>query len=177
MDTTTAQLHVFLDICHEVESISARIYSFFARNVTQSALIARMWYKTAREEEEHARNILLAKEMMSSVSWISIQSWNNALEAIQEIRQIEHLVQQATPTLEKSLRFALDCERHMECMHMHNAILVRNKTGNNMFRALMQSDRDHVDMLESALFHEHRNSYGKDGIIELELSTRNFLAG
>jgi len=151
MNTETVKMSLFLDTCCEVESISADMYYFFAAHFREERRFSQLWIKTAMEEENHARQIVLAKKMIESVSWISLDFWRSAYLARKMIQQIATAVQKSPPSLTDALTLALHCEKRMNHLHMQNAILLKENAGNSMFKAMLKEERDHLVMMEAAL--------------------------
>ena len=151
MDNTAMEMQLFLDVCREAEQACAEMYYFFAEHFAADRHVSRLWSKTAMEEENHARHVSLAKRMIKSVSWINLESWRNASNARDTVRLIAEHVRRSPPSLPDALRLALECEQKMDCLHMQNALLVREQAGNSMFKAMLKEDREHAKMLEKAL--------------------------
>lgn len=151
MDDTLIKLHIFLDTCYEIENSCAEMYSLFSQQFTADIKISRLWSKTAMEEENHARHVLLAKKMVHSINWVCLESWRNAASAVDMVRQFSSSVRESPPTLCDAILMALECEYRMENLHMQSAILVKERAGNSMFMAMMKEDRGHIIMLEKAL--------------------------
>jgi rubrerythrin len=158
MDATNVKMHVFLDTCWEVENISAELYHFFADHFIDDPWVSRLWRKTAKEEESHARQVLLAKKLMESIVWVSIESWRNASLAREEVKQIASSAQKFPPTLKDALLLGLQCEYSMDYLHMQNALLMKEKASNDMFKAMMNQDRGHIRRLEAALYRMQRKT-------------------
>jgi len=172
MDSTIVKMHVFLDACNEVENTCAEMYYLFAQQFTADRKASRLWGKTAMEEEDHARHVLLAKKMVKSINWVCVESWQNVASALNMVKQFIRSVRESPPSLEKALLMALQCEYRMEILHMQSAILMKEKTGNSMFKSMIKSmikeDRGHIEMLEAALYELQKNNDGEFDIIELD---------
>jgi len=156
MNTETVKMSLFLDTCCEVESITAEMYYFLATHFRGERRIAQLWYKTAMEEEDHARQVVLARKMIQSISWVNLDSWRSAFLARKMIQQIATAVQKSPPSLPDALTLALHCEKRMDHLHMQNAILLKENAGNCMFKAMLQEDRGHIAMMEEALREEQQ---------------------
>ena len=167
MDNTAMEMQLFLDVCSEVEQECAEMYYFFAEHFADDRRVSRLWSKTAMEEENHARHVSLAKKMVESVSWINLESWRNASNARDTVRLIAEHVRRSPPSLPDALRLALQCEQRMDCLHMQNALLLKERGGNSMFRAMLKEDRGHVRMLEDTLDELQREGDADTDIIEL----------
>ena len=62
---------------------------------------------------------------------------------------------------------ALECESCMENMHMQSALLMKERVGNSMFKAMMKEDRGHVLMLQAALDEVQKKS-GDEETLDIE---------
>jgi rubrerythrin len=168
MNNAHVKMHVFLDACFEIERLSAEMYHFFAELFIGDRAICLMWRKTAREEENHARQVELARKIIESVSWVSLDSWRTATATLEGTRQVAQLVRTSPPTLEDALVLALKCEKCMEFFHVENALKMREPAGNMMFRAMMKEDREHVRTLEAALCKVRKDSEDDLDLLDLE---------
>jgi hypothetical protein len=168
MDVAHVKMHVFLDACFQIERISAEMYHFFADLYIGDRSICLMWHTTARAEENHARQIELARMSIDSASRVSPDSWRTAAALLEGTRQISGMVRSSPPTLEDALVLALKCEKCMEFFHIENALKFKEPTGNMMFRAMMKEDREHARMLEAALSRVRKNSEDELELHDLE---------
>jgi rubrerythrin len=169
MNTAHVNMHIFLDACFEIERISAEIYHYFAELYHGDRGICLLWRKTAREEENHARQVELARKIIDSVSWVSLESWRTAAATLEGARQIAAMVRTSPPTLEDALVLALKCEKSMEFFHIENALKMKEPAGNRMFTAMMKEDRDHVRMLEAALSRLRKHTDDELELLDLAL--------
>jgi rubrerythrin len=163
MDTLTVKTDQFLDACFEVESTTAEMYYYFAELFNDDTEITRLWIKTAMEEENHARHVQMAKKMVMSINWISIEAWHNASRAMAMVKQIARGVHHSPPSLANALRLSIQCENRMDYLHMQNAILMKENAGNSMFRAMLMEDRGHTMMLMTALNELPTTAPGQEG--------------
>lgn len=151
MDDSTANTMMMLDACEDVEKVGADIYHFLADHFHENAPIARLWRKTALEEENHARQVMLAKKMMKNIVWISTDTWRKIFSAQVQIHGIFDRIQESAPSLKEALLFAIDMEAKMDFIHMQNSILMEDKAGNDLFVAMMKADQGHAARLKEAL--------------------------
>jgi len=162
MNTTHVKMLDFLDTCFEIERVSAEMYRFFADRFLGDRSACLMWRKTARDEENHARQIDLARKAVDSISRVSLASWHKAAATLEGTRQIAGMVRDSPPTLEDAILLALKCEKCMESIQTENARKVDEPVVNRMFEGMIKEDREHVRMLESALcrIREHGEDAG-----------------
>ena len=168
MNTAHVKMHVFLDACFEIERISAEMYHYFAELYYGDRCICLLWRKTAREEENHARQVELSRKIIDSVSWISLESLRKAAATLEGARQIAAMVRTSPPTLEDALVLALKCEKSMEFFHIENALKMKEPAVNRMFGAMMKEDRDHARMLEAALSKVRKHTEDDFEFLDLE---------
>lgn len=77
MDNEMIQLSRFLDACQEVEQNAADLYHLLADQFRPDTRVARLWRKTALEEENHAREVKLARIMVLDIAGINLDSWRS----------------------------------------------------------------------------------------------------
>lgn len=151
MEDSMVNTMMMLDACEDVEKVGAEIYHFLADHFHDNAPIARLWRKTALEEENHARQVRLAKKMLKSIVWISTDTWRKIFSAQAQIHEIYGRIQDSTPSLKEALLFAIDMEEKMDFIHMQNSIIMEDKAGNDLFIAMMKADKGHAERLKEAL--------------------------
>jgi len=168
MDVSMIKMHIFLDACYDAEKTCAEMYNLFAQQFTADRKISSLWGKTALEEENHAHHVHLAKKMMKSIYWVCLESWQNASSALAMIKQFLMSVRESPPSIQSALLMALECEHRMENLHMQSAILVNENFGNRMFKALMEADHGHIEMLQAALGELQSNTYDDIESVDFE---------
>jgi rubrerythrin len=151
MDNTALKMVRMLDGCEEVENMVAEIYHFFADHFREHAKISLHWRRTALEEENHARQVNLAKKTRDSIVWVSIEAWQQVLSVQNQLRDTLERFRQSPPSLEEALTFSIASEEQIDCLHMTNAILMREQSGNKLFVAMMNEDREHALWFKDAL--------------------------
>ena len=107
MDDMTLKMLKMLDGCEDVENAVAEIYHFFADQFRDNAEISLFWRRTAMEEENHARQVSLAKKTKDSIVWISIEAWRQVFIVRKQLRDTLERVRQSPPSLEEALIFSI----------------------------------------------------------------------
>lgn len=151
MDDMTLKMLKMLDGCEDVENTVAEIYHFFADHFRDNAEIARFWRRTALEEENHARQVTLAKKTKDSIVWVSIEVWRRVFIMSKQLRDTLERVRQSPPSLEEALIFSIASEEQIDHLHMTNAVLMKETSGNKLFVAMMNEDRKHGEWFKEAL--------------------------
>ena len=139
-----------LDACQEIEEIASQIYHYHADQFADNDKIARLWRKTALEEENHALQVVLAKKIAKSIPGTNLdigqtESTRNL------IRTLFESIKKSPPRLEEAIRTAILFEETLAQFHMDNALVFEEKGLAGLFKALMMHDREHMQELESAL--------------------------
>jgi len=151
MNGGIVQMSIFLDNCQDLESITADLYHLFADYFSSDKYVARLWRKTALEEENHARQVKLAKKLIRNIVGINLDFLHHISISQEKIRTIVKQCRACPPDLEEALRVSIKFEEQMEKFHMHNAICLQGKSVNALFVAMMESDRGHITELQKEL--------------------------
>ena len=150
MNEQTIALEKCLDACQEIEEIASQIYHYHADQFADNDKIARLWRKTALEEENHARQVVLAKKIATSISDTNLNVGQTE-STLNLIRTLFEAIKKSPPRLEEAIRTAILFEETLAQFHMDNALLFEEKGIAGLFKALMMHDRKHMQELESAL--------------------------
>ena len=105
------QLEEILDRCRALEERSAAVYRRFASLSRSQPKLCALWTRLAREEEEHAQSVSIARAdlRMRGSSRTSLQGWAEALGEIDARLAIAEQLQ-AGATTAQQLAAALDLE-------------------------------------------------------------------
>jgi hypothetical protein len=139
-----------LATCQEIEILAARIYHYHADLFADAKQIAGIWRRTAREEEYHACQVLLARRLFDPVSCPDIDV-SQAESTRNLCRALFETIRKSPPSLEEAFLTAIDLEEMLAQLHMDNALLFEKCGGIYLFRGLMMQDLWHVDELERSL--------------------------
>jgi rubrerythrin len=140
-----------LGACLKVEAAAARLYHLFARLHRDDAGMAALWSKTAREEENHARQVemvMLRRDRMSVVVRADLQKAERALAMLESAITDSML---STPDLRRALEEAISLENVLTQFHADYAVEFVEAVDQQLFRSMMAADRDHVAALQAAL--------------------------
>ena len=151
MDDAMIKMLKMLDACEDVENAAAAIYHFYADYFRSDQRVAITWRMTALEEENHARQVGMAKKMLKSISWVSIDAWRQVFSIQKHIHALLERILKNPPSLEEALQTSIILEEKMDHLHMMNSIIVEEKSGNAMFVAMMKEDQDHLMKLREML--------------------------
>jgi hypothetical protein len=104
-------LDAILDRCHRLEERAGVVYRSFAVSARPEPKLCALWTALAREEEEHARSIAVARSKLDAAAgWHTrVEGWEEAITQVEErLRHAEQLGPAATTT--KRFAAALELE-------------------------------------------------------------------
>ena len=140
-----------LEVCQTMEFACAELYHFFAELFKDDRDSFLLWLKTAMEEENHARLFALVAKLRRSNIVESVRiDLIDAEVALLYVRSMIDRVKQNPPTLAEALRIAIDLEKMREGFMMENVIGFADKSHQNSFLAITNSDNGHVASLQAA---------------------------
>lgn len=139
------------ETCYEIEKTMAEVYFRFHELYKDDTQIADLWYKTSLEEENHAMQFKLAISMRSELTGEVEVDLVHARQALQRVRDLARQVAAAPPTPVEALSIAVEMERRLAEFHVDCLARFKESSHQEMFRAMMKADREHVETLEQAL--------------------------
>jgi rubrerythrin len=138
------------DVCCQIEETCADLYRYFANLFIENLQASKLWTKTAMEEDNHAEHFRLAARIKGK----GLQSINTELfivnNLLNKIQSVYEGVQKSPPPLKEALRFAIKLENSMLEYHMNAIAKFEDKKTEQLFAAMMDSDKQHIQMLERA---------------------------
>lgn len=138
-----------LEICRDIESVNAQLYDYFAEIFSEDQEISELWRKTAREEENHARQFVLAlkmrREQMVDTLYVDGSTAENTLSLV---RAIYEEVRISRPTLIDALKSAITLEANLGKFHMTTVGHFVEESHKKLFSAMMKADKRHVEALK-----------------------------
>lgn len=147
---TMDQLH-FLDKCKRFELKCADLYYHFARIFADNKELAKLWSKTALEEESHAQQFAMAARMqgvgMSGVN-------TDVTQAVSTLQKLEEKIGQlmSSPLSEaEALTLAIRLEEQIAVLHMSTIVTFSDSELEKLFKAMMDHDQEHVEALREQL--------------------------
>jgi len=129
----------------------AGLYEALAEMHAHAPAIARLWRKTAREEDNHAAQFsLLLDGMREAVLEATVD-----LSALESVRQaVENTIEEyrlRPPSVREALVAAIDFEEAMDRPHADQAVSFVDVRCRRMFEAMMAADCGHAAKLRLAL--------------------------
>jgi rubrerythrin len=152
MTATDAQeLRRVLLGCRAAELAMAALYAALADLHAHAPEIARLWRKTAREEENHAAQFsLLIDGIPHSIqaSALDVQTLDDLCSTVAATAD-EY--RRRSPSVRDALAAMIAREETLDRIHAHQAMVFTDSRHQRMFAAMMAADADHVAELRRAL--------------------------
>jgi hypothetical protein len=141
----------FFDLCASIEELFADLYHFYSRLFSDNGDAARLWRKTALEEEDHHVQVELAVRACDGTEKLA----DGVLERSHRLhRNLQSMVNDAKvnpPSLEVALGKAIEIEERVADLHVECAIHFRSEATQHFFRTMRDFDRDHITALRRQL--------------------------
>jgi len=106
------QLDAMLDRCKRLEERAAAVYRSYAAASRGEPALCALWTALAREEDEHARAIVLARARLEpTAGWRTwLQGWDDALADVEERLGAAEQLGREESTTSRQLSAALELE-------------------------------------------------------------------
>jgi rubrerythrin len=139
-----------MELCRDIEMYNAELYKFYAEIFSADEEISKLWSKTALEEESHMNQIVMAIGMREQwhVASVKVDIFR-AENTLRMVKSIYDGVRLNRPSLIDALRSAIKLEHNLDTFHMSNVATFKDGNLNELFKSLMNADREHIGMLES----------------------------
>jgi rubrerythrin len=138
-----------LEICRDVELVSAELYNYFAEIFSEHEELAALWRKTAQEEESHAQQFVLALKMRREpLVEAVVMAGSRAEHALNIVKSLYDVVRKNKPTMLEALRAAIKLEQGLAPFHMSTVASFVQESHKELFSAMMLADTEHVEALE-----------------------------
>ena len=141
----------FLEGCESFEAKTAELYHHFERLYAYDAGLARLWRKTALEEENHAQQFDLAIRLQG-VGMERVRT--DVSQAVTNLHRLEEFMEKimaSKPSPREALALAIRLEEQLSVLHMSSIVVFTDLKLKKLFEAMMDHDKDHVSVLRDAL--------------------------
>ena len=140
-----------LDQCGRIEAKCAELYRHFEKLYAGNEELSALWRKTANEEDNHALQFRLAANIKGTGMEGVRASQPDFTKKLKHIESFIEKVIQSQPTSVEALRIAIHLEENMQEFHMSSMVDFADPDMSNLFVAMMNNDKGHVDMLGTTL--------------------------
>lgn len=140
---------IFLDVCMSIEKLCADLYHYYSRIYEDNPEASRLWEKTALEEENHQKQFELALRLLNETEFeLSKDSLGRANSIHHKLMNLVEHVKSNRPELLTAVTKAVEMEDRLADLHAHTALIFKEESMSNLFKALSEADRGHVEDLQ-----------------------------
>lgn len=142
---------LFFEVCARIEECCAELYHYYSEIHRDSEYISSMWKKTALEEEGHQKQFVLATKILKDVDYELSGDLERARRMYQKLNSLLDHVRKNPPEPEVALNKAIEMEESLGDLHLDSAVIFKDDSINQMFRALRNFDQEHVTAMQRCL--------------------------
>lgn len=151
MPTTDANLNIqrTLELCEQIERCNADIYRHFATTFANMPEMAKLWHKTAIEEENHAHQFTLAIKLQhlnvikeTTVDKIKAETF------LTYVKSVYDGVLSAHPSKFYALVTAINLEEKLAEFHANAAAVFVDESFKKLFTAMLKADKEHIETIQ-----------------------------
>lgn len=145
-----ADIVQMLERCRDIELQCSELYQCLAESFHDDAVVSSLFLKTAKEEDNHANQFVLAIKMsrLGAIDTVAIDP-ERAAEILQRIGSFLLSARERKPPLADALRSAITIEEKMEIYHLDAIASFANVSHRQLFEACMKADQQHVEALRT----------------------------
>lgn len=154
MDTASDsfdRVWLLFDLCREIEGDFAELYHFYSSHFGEDPEIARMWKKTAMEEENHQHQFAMARRMMNNIECTANVAIDMAVDIREKVARLVATVTKTPPDLATALKRAIELEEKLAVFHAGTVVSFSDPAIKKMFSAMLGFDQEHVETLRKHL--------------------------
>src|SRR6185369_5625680 len=134
-----------LEICRDVEVYVSELYYYFEESFSDIPDMSRLWKKTAMEEENHAKQFVLAINLRKQDLVHSVSIDLDGAEAVlNKVKSVYETVRQSKPAIADALRMAIELEEELAEYHLSVLARFQDKSHKMLFEAMMNHDNGHA---------------------------------
>lgn len=140
---------IFLDICIGIEGLCAELYHYYSEMYEDIPDAARLWKKTALEEENHRRQFELALLLLNEAEYdVPKESLKHAFIIKDKLQNLICHVKSNKPELLTAVTKAVEMEESIADLHVHTSLKFKDESMQKLFKALSDADDDHISTLQ-----------------------------
>jgi len=134
-----------LEICRDVEVYVSELYYYFEESFSDIPDMSKLWKKTAMEEENHAKQFVLAINLRKQDLVHSVSIDLDGAEAVlNKVKSVYETVRQSKPAIADALRMAIELEEELAAYHLSVLARFQDKSHKMLFEAMMNHDNGHA---------------------------------
>lgn len=140
----------YLNNCQKIEQVMGEVYRKLAGVKIYSEKLRGIFERMAQDEDDHARQLGLAKSVPEDVFFEGGRFDPQKLDEL--LRRAHHLLRMAEDPLRSEslmLETAKDMEMEFIKIHLQNAVKFRDAAMAELFRDMAREDEKHYETLDS----------------------------
>lgn len=143
----------------KIEGLCAKTYHYFGEIYRENPDVARLWKKTALEEENHQKQFKLALRLFDEVDFdITPADMDRAAVVHKKVSAYLRSVKRTPPDLVRAFTEVIEIEEIAADLHAQTALHYKDDSVQKLFIALGSSDREHIELLRN--YREQLNTSG-----------------
>lgn len=142
---------LLFDLCRDIEGLAAELYNFYGDHFRDNIEISRMWKKTAMEEENHHLQFALAQRMAGDIVCSANVDIAMVVDTRDKLSKLVSAVRKNPPDLVTALSRAIELEERLADLHASTVVSFTDAETQNMFKAMIGFDQEHVETLRRYL--------------------------
>jgi rubrerythrin len=140
----------YLNDCQKIEQVMGEVYRKLAAVRTYSENLRNIFERMARDEDDHARQLGVAKGVPEEVFFEAARFDSKKLdEVLQRAHQLLRMAEDPPRSESLMLETAKDMEMEFIKIHLQNAVKFQDAAMAELFRDLAREDEKHFETLDS----------------------------
>lgn len=139
----------FLEVCMGIEGLCAELYHFYSTIFEDIPEAARLWNKTALEEENHRMQFELALRLVEEAEFeVPKERLKQAFSIHHKLLDFLNNIKSNKPGLLTAVSKAVEMEEKLADLHVHTSLQFKDDSMQRLFKVLGEADRGHVADLQ-----------------------------
>lgn len=140
----------YLNDCQKIEQVMGQVYRKLAEVKTYSENLRSIFERMARDEDDHARQLGVAKSVPEDVFFEGGRFDAKKLdELLRRAHQLLRMAEDPPRSESLMLETAKDMEMEFIKIHLQNAVKFRDAAMAELFRDMAREDEKHFETLDS----------------------------
>ncbi|HEX9873435.1 MAG TPA: hypothetical protein VGA43_03660 [Deferrimonas sp.] len=153
----------YLNDCQKIEKVMGEVYRKLAGVRTYSEKLRGVFEQMARDEDDHARQLGLAKSVPEEVFFEGRRFDQKKLdELLRRAHQMLRMAEDPPRSESLMLETVKDMEMEFIKVHLQNAVKFRDASMSELFRDMAREDEKHFETLDS--YYESRKKTSRHSL-------------
>jgi rubrerythrin len=139
-----------LENCIQIERTLGQIYAVFMQQQAACPEYARLWEKTAQEEQNHEQQFIMAKRLACFSRTDTADTPQPSDDLVKKLRAFKERITEVPLSPRESIRLAIELEEKLSAFHMDQMHIFTEESTNRLFNSMMNNDNEHVEAMKKA---------------------------